>query len=140
MKCCIVYTSCFRDLLSISELTQMRCQGQRTNQALGITGVLLYCNGSVIHVLEGSEAIVERQYKISQKDYRQSLIIQLYKRPIEHRCFSNWSMGYKTSSVSEFTHLMDLLPFLKDPYFPWPKQDNDVLSLLQIFYLTNYRN
>jgi len=103
---------------------------------------LLYFNGSIIQVLEGPEERVKALYEVIRRDPQHTQVIKLYSDPIEHRSFSDWSMGYKTLSARELDHLKYELPFMSNPFIPIvEKRDiNPILSLVEVFYKTNYRN
>jgi uncharacterized protein Smg (DUF494 family) len=79
-----------KDLVEI--LTQSRDRNLRKN----ITGLLLYAEGAIIQLLEGSrEDVLETYYAINQ-DERHKNIIKLVNAPAEERAFSKWSMGFVT--------------------------------------------
>ncbi len=107
---------------------------------MDITGILLYFNGNIIQVLEGVEERVKALYEVIRRDPQHTQVIKLYSYPIEQRSFSDWSMGYKTVSALEFDHLKNELSFLNAPSSPESKERNAILSLVEIFYQTNYRN
>jgi hypothetical protein len=140
MEYCIVYISSSKGLLSEEQLTRILEKSRQSNRFLGITGVLLYFNGSIIQVLEGEQERVKSLYDVIRQDARHSGMITLFNCPIEKRSFSDWSMGYKSLSANELNHLKDQLPFSSDPNGPASTQDNVILSVVQKFYLTNYRN
>jgi hypothetical protein len=140
MEYCIAYLSSSTGLLSQHELARLLSQSQKSNRASGITGILLYFNGNIIQVLEGEEEKVNSLYDTIRQDNRHTHIVQLYRKPITRRSFPDWLMGYKTLSATELNHLTNSLPFLQDPYQQLPKEENVILSLVQLFYHTNYRN
>ncbi|GAB2519689.1 BLUF domain-containing protein [Spirosoma aerophilum] len=140
MEYCIAYLSSSTGLLSPNELARILNQSQKNNRALGITGILLYFNGNIIQVLEGEEESVNNLYEVIRQDARHTHVVQLYRKPIARRSFPDWLMGYKALSAIELNHLTRSLPFLQDPSEPIPKEDNVILSLVQLFYQTNYRN
>jgi hypothetical protein len=115
-------------------------ESKKNNRLLGITGVLLYFNGSIIEVLEGKEEHVKKLYTTICQDTRHSHLIQLYAGPIKKRYFPDWFMGYKTLSMVEFDHLKTLIPFNDNPALQVPNKDNIILALVQLFYKNNYRN
>lgn len=140
MEYCIVYLSTATKLLSEKELAGVLHQWQENNRALGISGILLYFNGNIIQVLEGSQEKVDNLYKVISKDPRHAQVIQLYKSAIEQRSFSDWSMGYKTLSENDLDHLGDLISFDGLPSIVKQDEKNIVRRLVQIFYQNNYRN
>ena len=140
MEYCIVYISSSKGLFSEEQLTRILEQSRQSNHSLGITGIMLYFNGSIIQVLEGEQERVKTLYDVIIQDPRHTGMITLFSCPIEKRSFSAWSMGYKSLSSNELGQIKDQLPFIGDPTLPALEQDNVILSVLQKFYLNNYRN
>jgi hypothetical protein len=140
MEYCLIYLSTSSRLLTEDEISLILAQSQTNNRSLGITGILLYCNGSIIQVLEGDRQKVEALYEVICKDHRHNNVIQLYSSSIEQRSFPDWLMGYRTLTTKELEHLHEIMPFIKDPLSPKIKTDSIVMTLLASFYKNNYRN
>ncbi|RYF52965.1 MAG: BLUF domain-containing protein [Cytophagaceae bacterium] len=140
MEYCIVYLSSSKGLLSDDDLAHILHQSQKNNRASGITGILRYFNGSIIQVLEGPEERVKALYETISRDTKHTQVIKLYSDSIEHRSFSDWSMGYKTISARELDHLKHKFSFINEPFSPVQRGSNTILSLVEIFYQNNYRN
>jgi hypothetical protein len=138
MDYCIVYLSSF--LLPNEELMRIMHESKRKNRALGITGVLLYCDGSLIEVLEGKEENVRSLYEAISRDKRHTQMIQLYASAIEERYFPDWYMGYKALSAIEFNNLKTLVQLEDNPTLQVPSKDSIILALVQLFYKNNFRN
>lgn len=140
MEYCIVYLSTATELLTNERaLISILHQWQANNRALGITGVLLYFNGSILQVLEGSQQEVDNLYEAISEDSRHTQVIRLYRSPIEQRSFADWSMGYKTLSGDDLDQLGDLISFDGLPSLVKQDESNPVRRLAQIFYQNNYR-
>ena len=75
----------FLDILEVS---------RANNERDGITGVLLFCNNSVVQCLEGSRDAVNQAYAriVRDKRHRDPMLVDY--RDISARLFSSWSMGY----------------------------------------------
>ncbi len=63
------------------------------NQSVGISGVLVMCDGSFLQVLEGPEEHVRSLFAKIEKDPRHTDVRVLVDRPIEHRQFGDWAMA-----------------------------------------------
>lgn len=137
---CIVYVSSSKGLFSEEQLVGILEKSRQKNQSLGISGVLLYCNGSIMQVLEGPEDCVKTLYNVIHQDDRHADIIVLYNYPIEKRSFSNWSMGYKTLSVSKFNGVKEQIGITSDSTKQVFNQSSSILTLIQEFYLNNHLN
>ena len=140
MDYCLVYLSSSAGLFSEKEISDILKQSQANNRALGITGVLLYCNGSIIQVLEGDRQQVEALYQVISKDSRHINLICLYADTIQNRSFPDWLMGYRTLTTREFDQLYEIMPFIQDPLLPKTETKGIVMALVQTFYKNNYRN
>ncbi|MFD1143407.1 BLUF domain-containing protein [Larkinella insperata] len=140
MDYCIVYLSSSSGLFSTDELTAILQQSRKNNSALGITGILLYFNGSIIQVLEGSEEKVKTLYQTISLDQRHRGITKLYSRIIDKRSFSEWSMGYKTLTASQMDNLKKINDGVNKSFSESANEENAVLGLLKLFYETNARN
>ena len=138
MDYCIVFTS--SSLLSEAELIRLMTNSQINNRNLGITGILLYFNGSVIEVLEGPEESVKALYDVIRRDPRHTLLIKLYQGFVKKRSFPDWLMGYKALSAKEIDHIRERIPSIDSPSSPVPGDENVILALVQVFYKNNYRN
>ncbi|TDE09594.1 BLUF domain-containing protein [Dyadobacter psychrotolerans] len=140
MEYCLIYLSTARELFDQDKISALLTHSHNKNRTLGITGILLYCNGSIIQVLEGEKQRVESLYQVISTDQRHHNLIRLYTGLIDQRTFPDWLMGYSTLTAKEFGHLHDMMPFIKNPILPGSDTDSVVISLLESFYKNNYRN
>ena len=67
---------------------------RHTNQRLGITGALLFTEGTFAQVLEGPRAAVEEVFETIQCDTRHTAVTLLHFHPLEARSFAGWDMAY----------------------------------------------
>ena len=91
----LVYASTAAKLFSSKELFEQLAQYREKNLRLGITGLLLYKQGSFMQVLEGEEKTVRGLFAIIRGDPRHHHILLLMALPVAERQFPNWSMGFK---------------------------------------------
>ncbi|MCE7065053.1 BLUF domain-containing protein [Dyadobacter sp. CY326] len=140
MEYSLIYLSSSKGLFTDDEISLILKQSHANNVSLNITGVLLYCNGSIIQVLEGPKEKVEGLYEKISKDDRHRSLVRLYAGEIQQRSFSDWLMGYRTLSTQQFDHLQEHLTFVKDPLSPPLKSDGVAMTLLRSFFQNNYRN
>ena len=138
MEFCLVYISSSQELTT-QQLQELASKSHENNRSLGITGVLLYCNGNIIQVLEGEEEKVKDLYKVIARDRRHYQVIKLYGSQIQERSFGDWLMGYKTLTNVEMDALSEQFPFIKNPYLK-SDSENLVTSIVQTFYKNNHRN
>jgi FAD-dependent sensor of blue light len=73
------------------------------NAARGITGVLLYVDGTFFQVLEGDEAAVAETFERIREDNRHGRVTQIIREPIFERTFTDWTMGFANVSFADLT-------------------------------------
>ena len=101
----IIYVSAAIRSFSDEELIELLTTSRQNNEARQITGMLLYCDGQFIQVIEGPRGDVQQLFEQIKVDSRYSSVLKLYEKPIEHRCFAQWSMGFRSYSIEEVNHI-----------------------------------
>jgi len=139
MEYSIVYLSSSRILSDEAALNKIIAESRANNASSNITGALLYCNGSIIQVLEGEKEVVDSLFNKIKRDHRHSQVIPLFQDFVQNRSFEKWAMGYSTPTSRNMQELRDQLAFIDNPYLP-ASSNNRILSLLQTFFKNNYRN
>jgi Sensors of blue-light using FAD len=90
----LVYASTAHSWVSEFDLKTMLHKSRDYNKGHGLTGVLIYEDGSFLQTIEGPpeevDLVFDRISK-SQKHYNIQLILEA---PILARSFPNWSMGF----------------------------------------------
>jgi hypothetical protein len=96
----IIYQS--KDIASFSgkELKKLLLRSRSRNGADGITGVLLFHEGTFLQALEGGEAAVKATFARIAQDSRHEEVCVLanVSRAERHRIFGEWSMGFANAS------------------------------------------
>ncbi|OIO69086.1 MAG: blue light sensor protein [Zetaproteobacteria bacterium CG12_big_fil_rev_8_21_14_0_65_55_1124] len=92
----LVYVSLATKPLEEKELLQLlgTCRSNNTEQ--GITGQMIYTEGTFMQVLEGPQAAVDATFARIKKDTRHHNITLIERVNIDERQFSEWSMGFKS--------------------------------------------
>jgi hypothetical protein len=67
---------------------------QANNRRVGVTGALMFSEGSFGQVLEGPREAVEATFERIQMDERHGTVTLLAFDPVAGRGFPNWSMAY----------------------------------------------
>lgn len=91
----LIYTSSATSSLDELAIYEIAQNSKDNNQALDITGLLLFHQGMVMQVLEGGEKEVSSLYNKIANDHRHTGSMVLMTRHAERREFSKWFMGYK---------------------------------------------
>lgn len=87
------------------QLVKLLTQSRAFNAAHGLTGVLLYSDGTIVQLLEGSEANVRAVFGRIVRDPRHTTIIKLADGPATHRLFTQWSMGFHAVNPADVKNL-----------------------------------
>jgi hypothetical protein len=93
------YVSHAAETMTQEALLSLLQQCLANNESSGVTGMLLYGNDTFLQVLEGEEAVLDSVIDKIRKDPRHSRIHFLYRKPLERRQYSDWSMGFKRISA-----------------------------------------
>lgn len=96
----LVYVSSAVDVLSHEKMNQLLTSARERNLEHNITGLLLFIGGNFMQYIEGPPGELELIYEIIREDPMHKGLIELMRRPIEYREFSNWSMAYCTKDIT----------------------------------------
>lgn len=122
----------FRDILTKS----------RKNNALAdITGLLLYHDGSILQILEGDEIDLHNLFVKLLKDPRHSGVMKLIDEEIDHRDFSDWSMGFKKLTGKEWEQLSGYINLGNRTHFlqEMSSKSIQVITMIKTFVTVNVR-
>lgn len=108
----IIYASAATRSIEEEELLTMLKLARKKNAGLGITGMLLHCDGSFIQALEGPKDRVMDLFQVIRQDPRHSRMVVLFEGPITNRSFSQWSMGFNRPSKEELALIEGYTPYL----------------------------
>jgi uncharacterized membrane protein (DUF373 family) len=131
----ILYISVATDPMSSEELVRLLQQCRESNASKGVTGMLLYGNATFLQVLEGDEEVIEELLEKIRRDPRHRDLQVLYRKKIEQRQYSDWSMGFKRISNKELAQVEGLRYFNENDFnSSYLTEHNDVvLSLMDHF-------
>ena len=122
--------------LNDKQLEAMLKKTRKTNSELGLTGMLIYIEGTFIQMIEGDKDTVEKVYKKISLDNRHKQLIKVISGIWVSAKFDGWSMGFysmKPEESQKITGYKDLSKF-----YDWmPDNKNDkhpAIMLLQSFY------
>ncbi|MFL9828345.1 phosphate-starvation-inducible PsiE family protein [Rhodoplanes sp. SY1] len=112
------YISTATSAMSTKDLLALLQQCRDSNADKGVTGMLLYGNGTFLQVLEGDEGVVDALIAKIRKDPRHANLKMLYRKAIERRQYSDWSMGFKRVSDKELKNVEELRDFNEQDFSP----------------------
>jgi hypothetical protein len=106
-----IYASAAAPGLTAADLRDLVETSRHNNERLGISGILLYVEGSFFQVLEGNGSVVAPLYAAIQRDLRHTNITQIICESIPCRSFAGWSMGYLSISRDELSNIVGIRSF-----------------------------
>jgi hypothetical protein len=106
----VSYVSRTREPMSADQLLALLLQCRDNNAATGVTGMLLFGNGTFLQAIEGEDAVVDALIGRILKDPRHADIQLLGRKQVDHRQYAEWSMGFERvtdASLQEIEGLRD---------------------------------
>ena len=131
----VLYVSDAASLMRDNDLKNMLSEARKNNLEHEITGVLFYISGKFIQCIEGKEKKVDQLVSNIKEDKRNTSLVVLSQSEIATRSFPNWSMGFRTYSVEEFSNedgffRLDDEGFLKD----LETRHEELIKIMLAFY------
>ena len=111
----VVYTSTAAGSFSRAELVELLKGSVQRNARAGITGLLLYQDGTFMQALEGEEAAVIALFAKISRDPRHHHVIPLTHGPVQQRNFPNSAMAFRDLNTTELRNLPGYSEFLNTP-------------------------
>lgn len=104
----ILYTSTASIYFRPEMLEAMLTGFRKSNHKHGITGMLVYSEGTFMQFIEGKNDTVDRLIKNIIKDKTHHSVMIWENSPSQVRLFSDWSMSFKNVSIGEFGKMLGL--------------------------------
>lgn len=98
----LVYLSSATQLFEPEQIQALLEDARTRNASRGLTGMLLYCEGNFMQVLEGPADDVRAVYARIARDPRHHTLIKLVEERVHERSFGDWSMAYSHATAPEF--------------------------------------
>ena len=111
----IVYTSTATAPFGKAELTELLKGSVQRNRRAGITGLLLYQDGTFMQVLESEEQAAIALFDRICEDPRHHRILPLLRQPIAKRDFPNSAMAFRDLNSPDLRNLPGYSEFLNTP-------------------------
>jgi len=135
----MIYCSAAKHLFGRSELLHLLAQSRSNNLKNGVTGMLLYAEGSFFQVLEGEPGVVERLFETIRHDRRHRDVTLIIREPVAERTFGDWTMGYAEIEPGEVDELIGASDFFgREASFTRLGQDR-AMKLLEAFRQGRWR-
>jgi blue light- and temperature-responsive anti-repressor len=107
----LIYTSAATQYFESNTLLSLLEKARAKNASLGVTGMLLFENGSFFQILEGPESAVDGIYKTIAEDNRHDKVVTIIREPIAKRAFAEWTMGLGGANAQELDEIVGLNDF-----------------------------
>jgi hypothetical protein len=104
---CIVYVSAATRPLAAADLNDILRSARDSNDAAGVTGLLLHSGGNFMQLLEGSLDALEEVLARIEGSSRHHQITELMREPSEAREFAEWSMASSQATAPQFLALRE---------------------------------
>ncbi|MEN0020356.1 MAG: BLUF domain-containing protein [Planctomycetota bacterium] len=111
----LVYVSTAMDDFSREDLHALAADAAARNQAIGVTGMLMYKGGSFLQVLEGPDASIQMLLDRIEADSRHLWVSIVTDDAVDARAFSDWGMGLidfdagRAPSLTELAAVRDFI-------------------------------
>jgi uncharacterized membrane protein (DUF373 family) len=110
------YISTATRSMNTDDLMDILRTARAHNADRGITGMLLYSNGTFVQVLEGEEAVLDDLLARIKRDTRHTALRVLERKKIEQREYADWSMGFKRVSREKLRNTPGLSDFFEQDF------------------------
>lgn len=111
--CHLIYASRAKVEFTKEDLIALLDTAKHNNEKIDITGMLLYCEGSFLQILEGEPKTVNELFNKIGRDPRHADTIKIIEESIEERRFPDWSMGFKGITKKDFLSVEGLNDFYR---------------------------
>lgn len=98
----LAYFSVATQRFSVEDLEELLVVSKRNNEAVGVTGVLLYIEGCFLQILEGEEEAVKEVFARVKADTRHEGLLIIFEGAKARRNFDKWSMGFKNMPMDTY--------------------------------------
>lgn len=132
----LTYFSTASMRFSEKDIEKLLKVANENNKKLGITGILLFIEGSFLQVLEGNKNDVLNLFQTIKQDDRHHDILTVFKGEKNDRNFEKWSMGFKDISLVECKKRTDFENLSDEDFINTILKKNHpkIANTLKIFY------
>ena len=108
----LTYFSTASTELGKDDLLELLTGVRSKNQDLGLTGMLLYADGSFVQTLEGPDEVVEETFARISADTRHREVFVALREEVTERSYPDWSMGFRELSKDESEAVPGFIDYL----------------------------
>jgi hypothetical protein len=100
---CLIYVSTAAIELGLDDVASILARSEHLNQLDGVSGMLLYSEGTFMQFIEGPSSGVDSTYARIRKSSKHHGIIELFRRPVQSRHFRAWDWAYALHGVRTYS-------------------------------------
>ena len=129
----LIYMSTSAKMFDTNDLTEILLNNRKNYTRKGITGMMLYSNGTILQALEGEAEDLEEVFAHLQCDDQHKGIIKLKSGKANTRAFTDWTMGVKASYNDTITKICGFINPLKYDFLDSYNEKHPAVSFLRSF-------
>jgi Sensors of blue-light using FAD len=102
----IIYSSEAATPMQTDDLQELLDRSRRSNAAKGITGALIYAEGTFLQILEGDKVQLQDLMAKIRRDVRHESVSVLRESEVQMAIFGSWKMAYVSATpkqIAEWT-------------------------------------
>lgn len=103
----IIYVSLASHAMRQAELLGLLDEARVSNEARGITGLLMYHRHEFLQLLEGEHDQVEALFATICRDQRHQQVHAIWEGPVQARSFDRWAMGFLSPTTRRCANARD---------------------------------
>ncbi|TSE03595.1 BLUF domain-containing protein [Aquimarina algiphila] len=131
MRYIISYVSTVNPDISNSDISELMDYVSSHNNAINITGILIYSEGNFFQILEGKEELVKMMFERIKKDSRHYNIIKMLYKEIKKTSFTEYHSSFTV--ISNGSSQEELQLFLQKEKINNPEHYKSISYLTQKF-------
>lgn len=98
----IIYISRAVRPLNRQELAGLLTDARDRNRRTGVTGLLLYCEGRFLQLIEGPDEAIDCLFAAIGRDSRHREVTLIAREACERRAFATWNMAFEQLTTPEW--------------------------------------
>jgi hypothetical protein len=97
----IIYSSEAATPMQTDDLQELLEHARRSNAAKGITGALIYAEGTFLQILEGDRGLLQDLMARIRRDVRHESVVVLRESEVPTAIFGSWKMAYVSATPKQ---------------------------------------
>ena len=135
-----IYASAATHPFSTDELEKLLEKARANNGRLGVTGMLVYVDGSFFQVLEGDGETVDALLEKIRGDKTHGTFTLIMREPIAKRAFGEWTMGFSRMTREDIENIDGLNDFFGEGSCLEQIDSGRAMKLLRVFAQGRWRS